>query len=107
MYLPRTVRRIPESLLMFALLRGWASKRPFALLSGVRRRDRPKLIGRASRSRAPMRLQTLDQGQDVALGVLEPGALRLAGCRDPVLGLEVRQVVFLEHHAPGPQLGDL
>src|SRR6185503_14982078 len=53
-------------------------------------------------------IHRLDQRQDVALGILEPGRLAAVGVRgDAVLGLQVRHVVFLEGHAALAQVGDL
>src|ERR671925_799950 len=47
-----------------------------------------------------------DDLEDVAVGILEPGAARVAHRGDAVLGLDARHVVFLEDDAVALQLGD-
>src|SRR4029453_7099119 len=48
----------------------------------------------------------LDQGHDVALGILEPRGPGVTRARDAVSSLELGRVVFLELHATALELGD-
>src|SRR6266849_6613349 len=51
------------------------------------------------------RLEALADCQNISLAVLKPGGFRAAGGRDAVLHPDPGHVVFLEHHAPGFELG--
>jgi hypothetical protein len=67
----------------------------------------PCVVARSAPSRPEESSKALHHRHDVALGVLEPRALRTAGGHDAVLGLHARGVVLLESHASRFQLGHL
>ena len=53
-------------------------------------------------------LLRLEQREGVAVGILEPrGPADAGGRRDVADGLEVREVVVLEHHPPGEEVLDV
>src|SRR5262249_38717809 len=76
-------------------------------------RPRPRTCSRrstrcgATRGRAAMASQVLDEREDVALGVLEPRGLGAAGGDDVAAFGGTGHVVVLERHAAALELGDL